>query len=59
MEEDRPGGEQHGFVTLTPEQQRRRRIRSLAIGFGLAALVVIFFLVTIIRLGGNVANRPL
>lgn len=46
-------------ITLTPEQKRRQRIRSIAIGWGLAALVVIFFLATLIRLGGNVANRPM
>jgi hypothetical protein len=58
MEADKPDAPRD-FVTLTPEQQRRQRIRSIAIGLGLAALAVIFFLVTIIRLGGNVANRPL
>ena len=47
------------YSPLTPEQQHRRRIRSIAIGLGLGALVVIFFLITIIRLGSNVANRPL
>ena len=57
MEESK--SEQQEYIALTPEQQRRRRIRSIAIGLGLAALVVIFFLITIIRLGGNVANRPL
>jgi hypothetical protein len=44
---------------LTPEEQRRQRTRSLAIAGVLLALVVLFFLVTIVRLGGNVANRPL
>jgi hypothetical protein len=41
------------------ERQRRQRMRSLAIGWILAALVVLFFIVTIVRLGGNVAVRPL
>jgi hypothetical protein len=41
------------------ERQRRQRMRSLAIAWILAALVVLFFIVTIVRLGGNVANRPL
>ena len=40
------------------ERQRRRRMRSLAIAWILAALVVLFFIVTIVRLGGNVADRP-
>ena len=46
-------------VVLTEEQKRRQRARSLAIGWGLAALAVLFFLVTLVRLGANVANRPL
>ena len=41
------------------ERQRRQRMRSQAIAWILAALVVLFFIVTIVRLGGNVANRPL
>ncbi len=41
------------------ERQRRQRMRSVAIAWVLAALVVLFFIVTIVRLGGNVANRPL
>jgi hypothetical protein len=41
------------------ERQRRRRMRSLAIAWTLAALVVLFFIVTIVRLGGNVAERPM
>ena len=41
------------------ERQRRQRMRSLAIAWILAALVILFFIVTIVRLGGNVADRPL
>ena len=41
------------------ERQRRQRMRSMAIAWILAALVVLFFIVTIVRLGGNVAVRPL
>ena len=39
--------------------QRRRRMRSIAIGLALAALVVLFYVATLVRLGGNVLNRPL
>jgi hypothetical protein len=39
------------------ERQRRQRKRSLAIAWILAALVVLFFVVTIVRLGGHVADR--
>ncbi|MBE3112270.1 MAG: hypothetical protein IMZ46_17480 [Acidobacteria bacterium] len=41
------------------ERQRRQRMRSRAIGWLLFALVVLFFIVTLVRLGGNVADRPL
>lgn len=46
-------------VVLTAEEKRRQRVRSIAIAFALAGLVVLFYLVTIVRLGGNVFNRPL
>jgi hypothetical protein len=39
------------------ERNRRQRTRSLAIAWILAALVVLFFIVTIVRLGGQVAER--
>jgi hypothetical protein len=41
------------------EQRRIQRRRSLAIAWALVALAILFFLVTIVRLGGNVANRPI
>jgi hypothetical protein len=41
------------------EWERRRRMRSIAIGLALGALVVIFYIATMVRLGGNVMNRPL
>jgi hypothetical protein len=41
------------------ERKRRQRMRSVAIAWILAALVVLFFIVTIVRLGGQVAVRPL
>ena len=41
------------------EWARRRRMRSSAIGLALAALVVLFYVATLVRLGGNVMNRPL
>jgi hypothetical protein len=42
----------------TEEQIKRRRQRNLAIAWTLGALIVLFFVVTIVKLGGNVANRP-
>ena len=41
------------------EWERRRRMRSVAIALALAALVLLFYAATIVRLGGNVMNRPL
>jgi hypothetical protein len=40
------------------ERKRRQRKRSMAIAWILAALVVLFFIVTIVRLGGHVLDRP-
>ena len=39
------------------ERQRRQRMRSVAIAWILAGLAVLFFIVTIVRLGGHVAER--
>jgi len=41
------------------EWERRRRARSIAIALALAALAVLFYVATLVRLGGNVFNRPL
>lgn len=41
------------------ERRRRQRTRSIAIAWILAALALLFFIVTLVRLGGNVADRPL
>lgn len=43
----------------TEEQVRKRRQRNLAIAWTLAAFILLFFVVTIVKLGGNVANRPM
>ena len=47
-----PGG-------LTPEEARRRRARSLAIALSLGFMVLLFYVVTIAKLGPQVLNRPL
>ena len=39
------------------ERKRRQRKRSLAIAWILVGLIVLFFVVTMVRLGGNVALR--
>lgn len=43
---------------LSPQAARRRR-RSLALGIVLAAVVVIFYALTIAKLGPGVLDRPL
>ena len=44
---------------LTEEEVQRRNARSRALGLFLGALVILFFIVTIAKLGGNVVNRPI
>ena len=39
------------------ERIRRQRGRSIAIALALGGLVVLFYIATMIRLGGNVFNR--
>lgn len=46
-------------IVLTEEQKRRRRARSIAIALSLGVLVLLFYLVTIVKLGPGVLNRPL
>jgi len=46
-------------VRLTDDQLRRRKGRSIAIALSLAALVALFYVVTLAKLGANVLNRPL
>ena len=36
----------------------RRRKRSIALGLVLGALVVLFYVITIVHMGGDVAKRP-
>jgi hypothetical protein len=45
-------------IVLTAEQQRRRRARSIAIALALGALVILFYIVTLVK-GPAVLNRPL
>ena len=40
-----------------PEDMARRRKRALVLALVLAAMAVLFFVTTIVRLGGNVADR--
>ena len=46
-------------IVLTDEQKRRRRARSIAIALALGALVLFFYVLTIVKLGPGVLRRPL
>jgi hypothetical protein len=48
--------DQDGIV-LTEEQKRRRRARSIAIALALAALVALFYVLTIVKFGTNPTGR--
>jgi hypothetical protein len=45
-------------IRLTEEQKRRRRARSIAIALALGALVLLFYVVTIVKLGRSVLQTP-
>jgi hypothetical protein len=53
------GNDEQPGIVLTEEQQRRRRARSIAIALALVALVVLIYVVTVVKLGPGVMNRPL
>ena len=46
-------------VRLTDAQLKRRRARALATAVALGVLVVLFFLLTIVRLGQNALTPPM
>jgi hypothetical protein len=52
-------GEAQQVESSKDNGQRRRRTRSIAIALLLAGLVVLFYVATIVRLGGDVLMRPL
>ena len=43
----------------TPEQLRAQRRRNVAIGLSIALLAILFYAVTIAKLGPGLFNRPL
>ena len=49
----------NGGVVLTAEQLRRRRARSIAIALSLGALVLLFYAITIVKVGPHVLTRPM
>jgi hypothetical protein len=46
-------------IVLTEAQKRQRRNRSIAIALTLGALVLLIYVVTVVKLGPGVLNRPL
>jgi hypothetical protein len=54
MTPDRPPAQ-----TPTPEEQKRRRARSVAIALALGALAVLFYVVTMAKLGPQILQRPM
>jgi hypothetical protein len=44
---------------LTEVEQKRRRTRSLAIALALGFMVLLFYVVTIAKLGPQVLSRPM
>jgi len=46
-------------IVLTEEQKRRRRARNIAIALVLGGLVLLFYVLTIVKLGPGVLRRPL
>lgn len=51
-------GEPEGVV-LTEAQEKKRRQRNLAIGIAIGLFALLFYAVTIAKLGIGVLNRPL
>jgi hypothetical protein len=50
--------ELHGLV-LAPEQQKTKRQRNVVIGIAIGCFVLLYYAVTIAKLGPGVLNRPL
>jgi hypothetical protein len=48
-----------GNAPYSPEDMARRRKRAIATALILAALAALFFITTIVRLGGGVAERSM
>jgi hypothetical protein len=54
-----PHNDNDNGIVLSAEQKRRRRSRSLAIAAVLGALVLLFYVITIVKLGPGALNRPM
>jgi hypothetical protein len=57
MSDQRP--EQPSPAPFSPEDMARRRRRSIALALVLGGLVIFFFVVTLVKTGPAILNRPL
>ncbi len=46
-------------IVLTPEQRQSRRSRNIAIGVAITLFVLLFYIVTIAKLGSHVLDRSI
>jgi hypothetical protein len=46
-------------IVLSAEQRRRQRARSIALALVLAGFALLFYAVTIVKLGPQILNRPI
>jgi hypothetical protein len=46
-------------IVLTEEQRRRRRNRSIVLGLVLAGFAILFYIVTVVKLGPAIVSRPI
>lgn len=53
-----PDRDDRAGIVLTEAQKRARRSRSIAIAVTLGALVVLFYVITLVK-GPGILNRPL
>ncbi|WP_349359649.1 hypothetical protein [Stappia sp.] len=46
-------------VRMTDEQKKRQRARSIAIGLAVGGLVILFYVITLVKMGPDVLNRAM
>ena len=58
VERDAPPGPSP-IAMLSPAQLRSRRLRNIALATAIVCLVVLFYLMTIAKMGAGFINRPI
>lgn len=46
-------------IVLSPEEKARQKKRSRAIGYAIAGVVVLFYVITIFKMGPAILNRSM